>query len=112
MITFNDVEQVAIDSTCHEHCFHFASLILKDGRITILPPILISPIISQLADEKVNPGQKWNGARVKHHFRHKRHPMMRLFRKTLASELLKEPPEVILNLLIFEVLENGKPIRI
>lgn len=102
MITFNDVENAFIDSTCYEHCFHFASLILKDGRITILPPILIGPIISQLTDEKINPGQKWNGARVKHHFRHKRHPMMKLFRKTLASELLKEPPEVILNLLVFE----------
>lgn len=102
MITFNDVENVFIDSICHEHCFHFANLKLKDGRTTILSPILIKPIISQLADEKINPGQKWNGARAKRHFRHHRHPMMKLFRKTLASELLKEPPEAILNLLIFE----------
>ena len=102
MLGFNDVENVYIDSTCYEHCFHFASLILKDGRITILPPILIRPIISQIKDEKINPGQDWSGAEARHHFRHKRHPMMRLFRKTQARELLKEPPEVILNLLHFE----------
>lgn len=102
MINFNDVENVSIDATCHERCFHFAKLILKDGRTTMLPPILIGPIISQLADDKINPGHQWSGVAVKEHFHYKRHPMMRLFRITNANELLKQPPEVILNLLIFE----------
>lgn len=108
MISFNDVENVYVDETCHERCFHFASLILKDGRITKLPPILIGPIISKLPDEKINPNRNFTGAEVKQHFRYKRHPMMKLFRKTLAKELVKQPPEMILNLLEFEVFEIGK----
>lgn len=70
MITLNDVLRVDVDDKCERFpCRHENTVHLRDGRKAhCFGAFEICSVISQLADEKINPGCKWSGAEVKKHF--------------------------------------------
>lgn len=70
-ITVDDVEKIEVDSGC-EHsspCLHRSVIVLKDGRKAFgFDGYDICSIVSNISEERINPGKKWNAEDVKKHF--------------------------------------------
>jgi hypothetical protein len=72
MITLNDISYVIVDSECNEMfpCGHDCTVYLKDKRQAYCHRGYdICSIISELANENINPGGSWSGVEVKEHFK-------------------------------------------
>lgn len=71
-ISLDDVEKIDISSSCAESwpCQHQATITLKDGRkASGIDSYDICSIVSNLSEERINPGKQWNDAKgVKKHF--------------------------------------------
>lgn len=71
-ISLDDVEKIDISSSCAESwpCQHQATVTLKDGRkASGINSYDICSIVSNLSEERINPGKRWNDAKdVKKHF--------------------------------------------
>lgn len=94
-ISLDDVEKIDISSSCAESwpCEHQATVTLKDGRKTSgINSYDICSIVSNLSEERINPGKKWNAKDVKKHFAE--------YSKSNTGWEPKTPEEVLKNLFL------------
>jgi hypothetical protein len=70
-ISLDDVEKIDIDAGCLQSwpCQHQSTIFLKDGRKSSrLNSYDICSIVSNISEERINPGKNWDAKDVKTHF--------------------------------------------